>query len=41
MVSHGTGPAISIAPDADDGVAFDVAVPAFSLDSPHQSGRLH
>ena len=23
------------------GEAFDVAIPAFSLDSPHQSGRVH
>jgi ApaG protein len=27
--------------DVDSGAAFDVAVPAFSLDSPHQGGRLH
>jgi ApaG protein len=27
---------------ADSGEAFDVAIPAFSLDSPHQpSGRVH
>ena len=25
----------------DSGEAFDVAIPAFSLDSPHQSGRIH
>ncbi len=25
----------------DSGEAFDVAIPAFSLDSPHQDGRLH
>lgn len=41
MISHGVGPAISVAPDADDVVPFDVAVPAFSLDSPHQPGRVH
>ena len=23
------------------GVVFDVAIPPFSLDSPHQSGRVH
>ena len=27
--------------DVDSGAAFDVTVPAFSLDSPHQGGRLH
>jgi len=27
--------------DIDSGAAFDVTVPAFSLDSPHQAGRLH
>jgi ApaG protein len=27
-------------PDAD-GEPFDVAIPTFSLDSPHQSGRVH
>ncbi len=25
----------------ESGEAFDVAIPAFSLDSPHQSGRVH
>jgi ApaG protein len=25
----------------DTGETFDVAIPAFSLDSPHQSGRVH
>lgn len=25
----------------DSGEAFDVAIPAFSLDSPHQGGRVH
>ncbi|CAH2600582.1 Protein ApaG [Rhodovastum atsumiense] len=25
----------------DSGEAFDVAIPAFSLDSPHQDGRVH
>jgi ApaG protein len=27
--------------DLGTGAAFDVTVPAFSLDSPHQGGRLH
>jgi ApaG protein len=27
--------------DIDTGAPFDVTVPAFSLDSPHQGGRLH
>ena len=27
--------------DPTDGRAFDVTVPPFSLDSPHQSGRVH
>ena len=26
---------------SDSGEAFDIAIPPFSLDSPHQSGRLH
>jgi ApaG protein len=26
---------------ADTGEGFDVAIPTFSLDSPHQPGRLH
>jgi ApaG protein len=26
---------------SDTGEAFDVAIPTFSLDSPHQPGRLH
>jgi ApaG protein len=26
---------------ADDSETFDVAIPTFSLDSPHQSGRVH
>ena len=26
---------------SDSGEAFDVAIPAFSLDSPHQDSRLH
>jgi ApaG protein len=26
---------------ATSGESFDVAIPAFSLDSPHQAGRLH
>lgn len=27
--------------DSDTGEAFDVAIPAFSLDSPHQQGGVH
>jgi ApaG protein len=27
--------------EVESGEAFDVAIPAFSLDSPHQGGRLH
>lgn len=27
--------------ETDDGELFDVAIPAFSLDSPHQAMRLH
>ena len=38
MVAHGLGPAVAA---AGAGEAFDVAIPAFSLDSPHQPGRLH
>ena len=39
MVAHGRGPAVAL---ADGGIElFDVVIPAFSLDSPHQSGRLH
>jgi ApaG protein len=26
---------------SDSGENFDVAIPAFSLDSPHQGGRVH
>ncbi len=26
---------------AESGEAFDISIPAFSLDSPHQSGRIH
>jgi ApaG protein len=26
---------------ADGGEAFDVAIPSFSLDSPHENGRVH
>ena len=39
MVAHGQGPAV--AQTAEDGESFDVAIPAFSLDSPHQPGRVH
>ena len=39
MVAHGRGPAVSLA--GSGGEAFDVAIPAFSLDSPHQPGRMH
>ena len=38
MVAHGAGPAVAA---LGNGQAFDVAIPAFSLDSPHQHGRLH
>ncbi len=43
MMAHGEGPAVAQAMAGDDaaGGAFDVAIPAFSLDSPHQPGRLH
>jgi ApaG protein len=27
--------------ELESGTAFEVAIPAFSLDSPHQGGRLH
>ena len=39
MVAHGRGPAVSLA-DAE-AEEFDVAIPAFSLDSPHQAGSVH
>ena len=39
MVAHGRGPAVSLADPS--GEPFDVAIPAFSLDCPHQSGRVH
>ena len=39
MVVHGSGPAI--AQVAEEGVPFDVVIPAFSLDSPHEAGRVH
>jgi ApaG protein len=39
MVAHGQGPVVALAEAG--GEAFDVAIPAFSLDSPHQSGRVH
>ncbi len=39
MVAHGEGPAVAQSGEAAE--AFDVAIPAFSLDSPHQPGRVH
>jgi ApaG protein len=39
MIVHGRGPAVAAAGAA--GEAFDVAIPPFSLDSPHQPGRVH
>jgi ApaG protein len=36
MVIHAQGPSAGARDDA-----FDVAIPAFSLDSPHQPGRVH
>ncbi|MFQ5958331.1 MAG: Co2+/Mg2+ efflux protein ApaG, partial [Alphaproteobacteria bacterium] len=27
--------------ETEDGRAFDVAIPAFSLDSPYQQGKVH
>ncbi len=39
MVAHGRGPAVAQADSAVE--LFDVAIPAFSLDSPHQPGRVH
>jgi ApaG protein len=39
MVVHGSGPAVALA--SPGGEPFDVAIPAFSLDSPHDSGRIH
>lgn len=43
MVVHGEGPAVALAlAGAKAGAEpFDVAIPAFSLDSPHAAGRLH
>ncbi len=38
MVAHGAGPAVA---QLGGGEPFDVAIPAFSLDSPHQDRRLH
>jgi ApaG protein len=40
MIVHGDGPAIAQL-SAEEPEAFDVAIPAFSLDSPHQPGRVH
>ncbi len=39
MIAHGRGPAVAL--DAPAGELFDVEIPAFSLDSPHQPGRVH
>jgi ApaG protein len=39
MIVHGKGPATALS--ACEGEAFDVAIPTFSLDSPHQPGRVH
>ena len=40
MITHGAGPAVALA-GTDDAEMFDVAIPAFSLDSPHGAGRVH
>ncbi len=39
MAAHGHGPAVAQAAATIE--TFDVAIPAFSLDSPHQPGRVH
>jgi ApaG protein len=39
MVAHGPGPAFALADSGGD--AFDVVIPTFSLDSPHEAGRVH
>ena len=39
MVAHGSGPVVCVTTDGGD--PFDVAIPAFSLDSPHQGGAVH
>jgi len=39
MVAHGEGPAVALAAVAAE--PFDVAIPAFSLDSPDAGGRVH
>jgi len=39
MVAHGAGPAVALAGAPGD--PFDVVIPAFSLDSPHEAGRIH
>ncbi len=39
MVAHGRGPAVALT--GAEVELFDVAIPAFSLDSPHQPGRVH
>jgi ApaG protein len=39
MITHGEGPAVALG--ASEGELFDVAIPTFSLDSPHQPGRVH
>jgi ApaG protein len=39
MISHGQGPAVAASGASAE--TFAVAIPAFSLDSPHQAGRVH
>jgi len=39
MMAHASGPLVSVA--GTESEMFDVAIPAFSLDSPHQPGRVH
>ena len=39
MAAHGRGPAVAQTVASIE--TFDVAIPAFSLDSPHQPGRVH
>ncbi len=40
MITHGAGPAVALV-GSEDAEMFDVAIPAFSLDSPHGAGRVH
>ncbi len=40
MITHGAGPAVALV-RSEDAEMFDVAIPAFSLDSPHGAGRVH